>query len=97
MPFCYGGGIKNIKQIERIINLGVEKVALSSVLFEDNAIVYEAVNKFGSQSIIAVLDVKKSSIFKKYNIFINNGKKKWCKYIRFRKKNIKYGDRRTCC
>ena len=30
MPFCYGGGIKNISQIQKIISLGVEKIAISS-------------------------------------------------------------------
>ena len=30
MPLCYGGGINNVKQIEMIINLGVEKVSISS-------------------------------------------------------------------
>src|SRR5712671_2546678 len=26
MPLCYGGGVKTVEQIERIISLGVEKV-----------------------------------------------------------------------
>ena len=30
MPLCYGGGVKTVEQIERIIQLGVEKVAISS-------------------------------------------------------------------
>src|SRR4051812_1523772 len=30
MPLCYGGGVKTPAQVERIISLGVEKVALSS-------------------------------------------------------------------
>lgn len=30
MPLCYGGGVKSVEQIERIVSLGVEKVALSS-------------------------------------------------------------------
>src|SRR5690349_21210040 len=30
MPLCYGGGVKTVGQIEEIISLGVEKVAISS-------------------------------------------------------------------
>ena len=30
MPLCYGGGIKTLEQIKRIIGLGVEKIAISS-------------------------------------------------------------------
>src|SRR5689334_20661287 len=32
MPLCYGGGIKTVEQANRIIRLGVEKVALSSAI-----------------------------------------------------------------
>src|SRR5260370_38100128 len=28
MPLCYGGGVKTVQQIEEIISLGVEKVAI---------------------------------------------------------------------
>src|SRR5436190_22086283 len=30
MPLCYGGGVTSVEQIQRIISLGVEKVAVSS-------------------------------------------------------------------
>jgi len=30
MPLCYGGSVKSMDQVERIISLGVEKVAISS-------------------------------------------------------------------
>ena len=76
MPLCYGGGINHIDEIEKIVNLGVEKVALSSILIKNKNIIYEAVKRFGSQSIVAVFDFKKSSFLNKYNIFVNNGKRK---------------------
>src|SRR4051794_11494771 len=30
MPLCYGGGVTSVEQVERIIELGVEKVAISA-------------------------------------------------------------------
>lgn len=73
MPLCYGGGVNNLEQIKKLISIGVEKIALSSSLFHDNGFVEEAVRLVGSQSIVAILDVKKQG--KDYLIFTNNGKK----------------------
>jgi len=75
MPLCYGGGIKTVRQAERIIQLGVEKVAISSAVLESPLLIRQLSETIGSQSIVGVLDVKKS-IFKGYEIYINNGKKK---------------------
>ena len=58
MPFCYGGGIKTVEQAQRIIRLGVEKVAVGSAAIENPALVASMARHVGSQSVIAVLDVK---------------------------------------
>src|SRR5688572_18721215 len=34
MPLCYGGGVTAVEQAERIVSLGVEKVAISSQAVE---------------------------------------------------------------
>jgi len=75
MPICYGGGIKTSAQAEKIIKMGVEKVALSSALFVNPELISELAKALGSQSVVGVLDVKKS-LFKGYSIFIENGVKK---------------------
>lgn len=58
MPLCYGGGVRTLEQAVRIIKLGVEKVALSAMLLERPALVTEIAKHVGSQSVVAVLDVK---------------------------------------
>lgn len=73
MPFCYGGGIKSTEQIGKIINLGVEKVSLSSIVIERPEIIAEASREFGSQSIVAVLDVKSNG--NNYEVYTHNGLK----------------------
>lgn len=73
MPLCYGGGIKTVEQIVRIIKLGVEKVALSSAAIKNPELVNAAARYVGNQSIVVVLDVKGSGK-NNWNVVVNNGK-----------------------
>lgn len=72
MPLCYGGGIENIDQIEKIISLGVEKISISSCAISNPQLLFAASKKVGKQSVVLTLDVKKNNY--KYDIFIKNGK-----------------------
>ncbi len=60
MPVCYGGGIRSIIDIKRIFALGVEKVSIGSYAVENPPFIKEAVEVFGSQSIVVCIDVKKN-------------------------------------
>ncbi len=93
MPMCYGGGIKNTQQIERIIKLGVEKIAMSNALINNPSLISEAKDKVGSQSLVAVLDIKKSGLLRKnYLIYKNNGSVKTnLDILEFSKKLESYG------
>lgn len=72
MPLCYGGGIKTLEHAQRIFKLGVEKIAISSAIIQNPMLVNEISAKVGSQSIVIVLDVKRTFLGE-YEIFINNG------------------------
>jgi len=76
MPLCYGGGIKTVEQIDRIIGLGVEKVALGSAAVDNPGLIERAAQRVGSQSIVAVMDVKKSGLRSRYEVFTRNATKK---------------------
>lgn len=75
MPLCYGGGVKTVQQAREIIKSGVEKVAISSALIENPELVKDISVAVGRQSVVAVLDVKRT-VFGGYDIYIHNGKKK---------------------
>lgn len=60
MPFAYGGGVRNLEQMSRLFSLGVEKVILNNILFENLELLKRAADKFGCQSVIASIDVKKN-------------------------------------
>ncbi len=76
MPLCYGGGVKRVEQVEKIISLGVEKVAISSAAIENPGLITQSAEVVGNQSIVVVMDVKKSKWGRKYEIWTHNGKKK---------------------
>lgn len=73
MPFCYGGGIKNIEQARSIFSLGVEKIAISSITHENPSIITDMAERVGSQSVVVVMDVKKKLLTGKYEIWTHNG------------------------
>jgi len=75
MPLCYGGGVKTVEQLERIISLGVEKVAISSGIIDNPDIIAKAATVVGSQSIVVVMDVRKSGRGCKYEIYTHNARK----------------------
>lgn len=75
MPFCYGGGVKTIEQVKKIIKLGVEKVAISSATLENPALISVIAEAVGSQSVVVVLDVRKNPENGNYELWTHNGKK----------------------
>ena len=91
MPLCYGGGVKTVKQAQKIFSLGVEKIALSSSIIQNPNLITEISEKVGSQSVIVVLDVKKK-LLGGYEIYTHNGKKSTgISPIKFAKMAQKFG------
>lgn len=74
MPLCYGGGVNSVEQIQKIISLGVEKIAISSAAIQNPKLVSEAAERVGSQSIVVVMDVKKVGASNSYVLHTHNGK-----------------------
>ncbi len=76
MPMCYGGGVKTAAQALRIVDMGVEKVAVSAAAIANPSLLSEMAAAVGRQSVVVVLDVrKKTGLFAKdYEVFTHNGK-----------------------
>jgi cyclase len=73
MPLCYAGGLKRVEQIDRIIELGVEKVALGSASVQTPDLISSAASRVGSQSIVVVIDSKKTGLYGDHSVFTHNG------------------------
>ena len=75
MPLCYGGGVQTPEQAQRIFELGVEKIAISSAAMKSPELITKMAERVGNQSVVVVMDVKKK-LFGGYEICTHNAKKK---------------------
>jgi imidazole glycerol-phosphate synthase subunit HisF len=76
MPLCYSGGVNKVEQVEKIIELGVEKVAMSSAVICNPRLIAQAAEVVGNQSIVVVMDVKKSLRNERYELCTHNGNRR---------------------
>jgi len=76
MPVSYGGGIRNLQQVEKILSIGFEKVIINTTALENRKIIAEIADNFGSQSLIISVDYRKN-MFGKYQVFGNSGNKNY--------------------
>lgn len=74
MPLCYGGGVTTASQAQRIINFGVEKVALSAAAIANSRLIPEVGAEVGNQSVVVVLDVKRQPDGS-YRVWTHNGQR----------------------
>ncbi len=69
MPVAYGGGIRSAVDIAELLARGVEKVVINTAAWQQPALISEAAARFGSQSIVVALDVKKD-IWKRRRVYV---------------------------
>lgn len=86
IPFTVGGGINNISVIEEIMQSGADKVSLNTAIFDNPELVHNAAKQFGSQAVVAAIDIKREEEF--YYVYKNAGTQRtnykvdeWCKHV----------------
>ena len=60
MPMTYGGGVRTVQQAQHIFASGVEKICIQTAAMENHQLVRELADRFGSQSIMVSLDIKRN-------------------------------------
>ncbi|MEO0094361.1 MAG: imidazole glycerol phosphate synthase subunit HisF [candidate division WOR-3 bacterium] len=59
IPFCVGGGIRNIKDIRDLLNAGADKVAICTAGIQNPDLIKKGAVLFGSQCIVVSIDAKR--------------------------------------
>ncbi len=62
MPLTVGGGLKTCEDITKALKAGADKISLNTIIFDKPEFLKEAVSVFGSQCIVASIDIKKNEI-----------------------------------
>ena len=74
MPLTYGGGIRGLDDIKRLLTLGVEKVSINSYAVENPDFIRAAAALVGTQAVVVSIDVKKT-LFGRYEVYTHGGRK----------------------
>lgn len=60
MPFTVGGGVRSVEDVRRLLSVGADKVALGTSAVEQPDLVRAAADRFGSQCISVVIDLRRT-------------------------------------
>jgi len=75
VPFTVGGGIKDEKSAEAVLEAGADKVSTSSAAFRDPDVIGRMVKEFGSERITVAIDVDRNdSLPSGYEVYIDGGR-----------------------
>ncbi|MSR86569.1 imidazole glycerol phosphate synthase subunit HisF [Candidatus Peribacteria bacterium] len=72
MPLTVGGGIRTVEDVRTLLQVGADKIALNSALYEIPDLVNQIASAFGSQCVVASIDARKTS--SGYECFSHSGK-----------------------
>ncbi|MBL7859876.1 MAG: imidazole glycerol phosphate synthase subunit HisF [Cyclobacteriaceae bacterium] len=61
VPLTVGGGVKTIDHIKKLLRAGADKVAINSACYETPELVSKGANLFGTQCIVASIDILRKS------------------------------------
>lgn len=73
MPVTYGGGVRVLADVERILRIGIEKIALNTAAVENPAFITAVADKFGVQCVVVSIDARKKR-FGGYEVVTRGGR-----------------------
>ena len=72
IPLSYGGGVTTTDDASRILEAGLEKVVLGTVLAENPDLATDIADRHGSQAVMASLDVRREE--DRHAVFVRSGR-----------------------
>ena len=73
MPLTVGGGVRQVSEVETLLNHGADKVSFNSAAVSNPQLISLAANKYGSQCIVVAIDAKFSLRINDWEVFTHGG------------------------
>jgi cyclase len=74
IPFTVGGGIRSVKDVERLLQAGADKITINSAAVSQPNLIRELSDNFGSQCVVLAIDAKLED--GKWCVYTGGGRKK---------------------
>ncbi|RME57337.1 MAG: imidazole glycerol phosphate synthase subunit HisF, partial [Candidatus Dadabacteria bacterium] len=72
IPFTVGGGINELKDAERLLMAGADKISINSAAVKDPSLVNLMAKNFGTQFVVVAIDAKKEN--NHWQVYIHGGR-----------------------
>ena len=72
VPLTVGGGVRSIKDVNKLLNCGAVKVSINTAAVQNSEVIVESSKKFGSQCIVVAIDAKKNN--DNWKVFTHGGR-----------------------
>jgi imidazole glycerol-phosphate synthase subunit HisF len=73
IPLTVGGGVREVKDVRRLLNAGADKVSMNTSAVTNPQLVFDASSFFGSQAIVVAIDAKQTSPGR-WEVFTHGGR-----------------------
>lgn len=76
IPYCVGGGFRDIAGMREMVAAGADKVSINSAAVRDPSLITEAARAFGSQAVVCAIDAKQvEGMGDKWTVYVEGGRK----------------------
>jgi cyclase len=76
IPLTVGGGISTAEDVRVLLNAGADRVSLNTRAVQRPELITEAADRFGSQCVVAAIDVKRRLDRPGWDVYIYGGKER---------------------
>ena len=79
IPFTVGGGIHELKDVDRLLSAGADKVSINSSAIKNPQLINEIAKHFGSQVCVVAIDARQTP--QGWKCYLNGGRVETDKYL----------------